>query len=77
MKYLLIFIVSYILIGCTGAITGHEYKLQDAKIVYQVVNGGVTTFMTAQQITDLKLDKANDVVIKAYKLTEGNDAPTQ
>jgi len=62
-----------LLSGCKGYITGYEYK---PDVVYKVVKNGVTTFMTEQEIKDKKLDKANDVIIKSYKLM-GNDVPTR
>ena len=41
---------SFLLSGCTGIITGHEYKKEDLIIVYKVVKNGVTTFMTPEEI---------------------------
>ena len=59
--------------GCTGLITGHEYKMSDAKVVYQVTKFGVTTFMTQEEIEARGLDTLNDATVKMYELSEGND----
>jgi len=50
--------------------TGNSY---DAKTIYRVLKGGVTTYMTAEDIKAKGLDKINDVVITTYKLSQGND----
>ena len=67
---LVMLIAVFMLQGCTGVVTGHQYTVGDAKIIYKVVKGGVTTFMTHEQIQDAGLDKLDDVVIKSYKAVE-------
>ena len=59
---------SFLLSGCTGIITGHEYKKEDLVIVYKVVKNGVTTFMTPEEIKEAELDKVNILVTDSYKL---------
>mgnify|MGYP003622471382 FL=1 len=49
-KIVLLIMASFLLSGCTGIITGHEYKKEDLVIVYKVVKNGVTTFMTPEEI---------------------------
>ena len=60
--------------GCTGIITGHEYSKKDLVIVYKVVKGGVTTFMTPEQIQDAQLNKLDVVVTDSYKLITAEEA---
>ncbi len=67
-KIVLLIIASFLLSGCTGIITGHEYKKEDLVIVYKVVKNGVTTFMTPEEIKEAELDKANIFVTDSYKL---------
>ena len=67
-KIVLIIIAAFLLSGCTGIITGHEYKKEDLVIVYKVVKNGVTTFMTPEEIKEAELDKANIFVTDSYKL---------
>jgi len=56
--------------GCTGWISGYEY---DVAKVYKVVKGGVTTFMTEEEIKEKNLDKAGYVIEGGYKIVkEGN-----
>ena len=59
---------AFLLSGCTGIITGHEYKKEDLVIVYKVVKNGVVTFMTSEEIKEAELDKANLFVTDSYKL---------
>ena len=59
---------SFLLSGCTGIITGHEYKKEDLVIVYKVVKNGVTTFMTPEEIKEAESDKVNILVTDSYKL---------
>ena len=59
---------SFLLSGCTGIITGHEYKKEDLVIVYKVVKNGVTTFMTPEEIKEAELDKTDLFVTDSYKL---------
>lgn len=60
--------------GCTGVITGHEYSKKDFVIMYKVIKGGVTVFMTKEEIEKAKLNKADIVITDSYKLIEGKDA---
>ena len=60
--------VSFLLSGCTGIITGHEYKKEDLVIVYKVVKNGVVTFMTSEEIKEAELDKTDLFVTDSYKL---------
>ena len=59
---------SFLLSGCTGIITGHEYKKEDLVIVYKVVKNGVVTFMTSEEIKEAELDKTDLFVTDSYKL---------
>ena len=59
---------AFLLSGCTGIITGHEYKKEDLVIVYKVVKNGVVTFMTSEEIKEAELDKVNILVTDSYKL---------
>ena len=59
---------SFLLSGCTGIITGHEYKKEDLVIVYKVVKNGVVTFMTSEEINEAGLDKADLTVTDSFKL---------
>ena len=54
--------------GCTGIITGHEYKKEDLVIVYKVIKHGVVTFMTPEEIQAAELDKVDIFVTDSYKL---------
>ena len=67
-KIVLLIMASFLLSGCTGIITGHEYKKEDLVIVYKVVKNGVTTFMTPEEIKEAELDKADMFVTDSYKL---------
>ena len=67
-KIVLLIIASFLLSGCTGIITGHEYKKEDLVIVYKVVKNGVVTFMTPEEIKEAELDKVNILVTDSYKL---------
>ena len=67
-KIVLLIMASFLLSGCTGIITGHEYKKEDLVIVYKVVKNGVTTFMTLEEIKEAELGKANMFVTDSYKL---------
>ena len=58
------------LVGCTGPVTGLEYK---ADVVYKVVRNGVTTFMTAEQIKAAKLDKVDTVIVETYEAVKGKN----
>lgn len=57
--------------GCTGVITGHEYSKKDFVIMYKVIKGGVTVFMSKEDIEKAKLNKADIVITDSYKLIEG------
>ena len=59
---------AFLLSGCTGIITGHEYEKEDLVIVYKVVKNGVVTFMTSEEIKEAELDKVNILVTDSYKL---------
>ena len=59
---------AFLLSGCTGIITGHEYKKEDLIIVYKVVKNGVVTFMTSEEIKEAELDKTDLFVTDSYKL---------
>ena len=59
---------AFLLSGCTGIITGHEYKKEDLVIVYKVVKNGVVTFMTSEEIKEAGLDKADLSVTDSFKL---------
>ena len=63
-----IFAFTIMFSGCTGIITGHEYKKEDLVIVYKVVKNGVVTFMTPEEIKEAELDKADMFVTDSYKL---------
>ena len=67
-KIVLLIIAAFLLSGCTGIITGHEYKKEDLVIVYKVVKNGVVTFMTPEEIKEAELDKVNIFVTDSYKL---------
>ena len=67
-KIVLLIMAAFLLSGCTGIITGHEYKKEDLVIVYKVVKNGVTTFMTPEEIKEAELDKVNILVTDSYKL---------
>lgn len=57
--------------GCVGWITGYNYDLVK---VYKVVKMGTTTYMTEEQIKELKLDKTAYVLESGYEIVEmGND----
>ena len=68
--YMLVTIFAFTIMfsGCTGIITGHEYKKEDLVIVYKVVKNGVVTFMTPEEIKEAELDKVNILVTDSYKL---------
>lgn len=59
---------AFLLSGCTGIITGHEYKKEDLVIVYKVVKNGVVTFMTSEEIKEAELDKVDLSVTNSFKL---------
>ena len=59
---------AFLLSGCTGIITGHEYKKEDLVIVYKVVKNGVVTFMTPEEIKEAELDKVDLSVTNSFKL---------
>lgn len=59
---------AFLLSGCTGIITGHEYKKEDLVIVYKVVKKGVVTFMTPEEIKEAELDKVDLSVTNSFKL---------
>ena len=59
---------AFLLSGCTGIITGHEYKKEDLVIVYKVVKNGVVTFMTSEEIKEAELDKVDLSVTDSFKL---------
>ena len=67
-KIVLLIMASFLLSGCTGIITGHEYKKEDLVIVYKVVKKGVVTFMTPEEIKEAGLDKVDLSVTDSYKL---------
>ena len=67
-KIVLLIMASFLLSGCTGIITGHEYKKEDLVIVYKVVKNGVVTFMTSEEIKEAELDKTDLFVTDSYKL---------
>ena len=67
-KIVLLIIAAFLLSGCTGIITGHEYKKEDLVIVYKVVKKGVVTFMTSEEIKEAELDKTDLFVTDSYKL---------
>lgn len=55
-------------VGCTGIITGHEYKTSDLVPAYKVIKNGIVTFMTPEQISAAKLEKIDLYVTDTYKL---------
>ena len=59
---------AFLLSGCTGIITGHEYKKEDLVIVYKVIKKGVVTFMTPEEIKEAELDKVDLSVTNSFKL---------
>ena len=67
-KIVLLIMAAFLLSGCTGIITGHEYKKEDLVIVYKVVKNGVVTFMTSEEIKEAELDKTDLFVTDSYKL---------
>ena len=67
-KIVLLIMAAFLLSGCTGIITGHEYKKEDLVIVYKVVKNGVVTFMTPEEIKEAELDKTDLFVTHSYKL---------
>ena len=67
-KIVLLIMAVFLLSGCTGIITGHEYKKEDLVIVYKVVKNGVVTFMTPEEIKEAELDKTDLFVTDSYKL---------
>ena len=75
-KIILTVATMFLLSGCTGLVTGHEYDIGDAKVVYQVTKFGVTTFMTQEEIEAKGLDVLNDATVKMYELSEGNEVET-
>ena len=62
-----------LLSGCTGVVTGHEYSKKDFVIMYKVIKGGVTVFMSKEDIEKAKLNKVDIVITDSYKLIEGKD----
>jgi hypothetical protein len=73
MKYTIAAVLALMLAGCTikedGTVVGKKTGLNYTKI-YKVAKGGVTTYMTEEQIKEAKLDKVDDAIIKAYKIAE-------
>jgi hypothetical protein len=73
MKYIATAVLVLMLAGCTikedGTVVGKKTGLNYTKI-YKVVKGGVTIYMTEEQIKEAKLDKVDDAIIKAYKIAE-------
>ena len=67
-KIVLLIMAAFLLSGCTGIITGHEYKKEDLVIVYKVVKNGVVTFMTSEEIKEAELDKVDLSVTNSFKL---------
>ena len=67
-KIVLLIMAAFLLSGCTGIITGHEYKKEDLVIVYKVVKNGVVTFMTPEEIKEAELDKVDLSVTDSFKL---------
>lgn len=63
-----------LLTGCTGIITGHTYTNKDFVVMYKVIKGGVTVFMSQEDINKAMLDKADLVITDSYKLVKGKDA---
>lgn len=72
-KVISIWIVALMMGGCTGFITGHQYKKEDLVTVYKVVKLGVSKYMTIEQIQELNLDKGDTIVTDVYKIVKGND----
>lgn len=72
-KMILMTAMLFLFSGCTGLITGHEYKMENAKVIYQVTKLGVTTFMSEEEIKDAGLDSLNDVTVRIYELSQGNE----
>lgn len=64
-------ITSVAMTGCVGWITGYNY---DIVKVYKVVKMGTTTYMTEEQIKNLRLDDTAYVLESGYEIIElGND----
>jgi hypothetical protein len=75
MRYIATAVLVLMLAGCTikddGTVVGKKTGLNYTKI-YKVVKGGVTTYMTEEQIKEVKLDKVDDAIVKAYEIAEEN-----
>ena len=71
---LMVVIIGLTFTNCTGVLTGHEYSKKDFVIMYKVIKGGVTVFMSKEDIEKAKLNKADIVITDSYKLIEGKDA---
>jgi hypothetical protein len=73
MKYIVTAVLALVLAGCTikddGTVVGKKTGLNYTKI-YKVVKGGVTIYMTEEQIKEAKLDMVDDAIVKAYEITE-------
>lgn len=63
--------------GCTGIITGHEYKTSDLVPAYKVIKNGIVTFMTPEQIEKAKLQKLDLYVTDTYKLVAPSELEDQ
>jgi hypothetical protein len=75
MKYIATAVLVLMLAGCTikedGTVVGKKTGLNYTKI-YKVVKGGVTIYMTEEQIKEAKLDKVDNAIVKAYEIAEEN-----
>jgi hypothetical protein len=73
MKYIATAVLVLMLAGCTikddGTVIGKKTGLNYTKI-YKVVKGGVTIYMTEEQIKEAKLDMVDDAIVKAYEIAE-------
>lgn len=63
--------ISISMSGCIGFITGYNYDLVK---VYKVVKMGTTTYMTEEEIKELRLDDTAYVIESGYEIVEmGNE----
>jgi hypothetical protein len=73
MKYIATAVLVLVLAGCTikedGTVVGKKTGLNYTKI-YKVVKGGVTIYMTEEQIKEAKLDMVDDAIVKSYEIAE-------
>lgn len=71
--FLWLIAIAVLATGCTGIITGHEYKTSELVPAYKVIKSGIVTFMTSEQIEKAKLQKLDLYVTDTYKLVAPNE----